>query len=309
MRRELAPLSPEEKYILLGIIVGLMTFVLVFELKVMRGRTKEVRRASIKKDEAYNSVLTTRSVLNSLQRQGRSTGSAEQLLSAGKHAMQSGQYDKCMDLCAQAREELIRPRQRRARPSAGADVKEADKEALEEVAESILSTSEEPEPEVEEVSGAEEYKGAKLPADKDGNYLAAKFEIQTAKADIKRALDGRRDTSEAQNLMTGAESEFVSGNYTKALSLAVKARRAASSEAASDAIRLKSVPVQERPAPRRVAGGPGAMCHACGEPLEADDEFCSKCGTRVPRERICAKCGTKPRPTDSFCRKCGAKVD
>ncbi|OGS41768.1 MAG: hypothetical protein A3K67_02045 [Euryarchaeota archaeon RBG_16_62_10] len=307
MWRELAPLSPEERYILLAIIVGLMAFVLFFELKVMRSKTKEVRKASIKKDEAYNTVLTTRSVLNAMQRQGKGTGSAEQLLSAGKQAMQSGQYDRCIELCAEAREELIKPKERKVRAVPSPATKEGEREALEEVAESILSSSEEPEP--EEVSGAEEYKGAKLPADKDGNYLAAKFEIQTAKADIKRALDKGRETAEAQNLMTDAESEFVAGNYTKALSLAVRARRATSAEAASEGIRLKSAPMPAKPGPRPAVVGAAGMCHACGEALEADDGFCSKCGARVPRERMCASCGTKPRPTDTFCRKCGSKID
>lgn len=312
MRQELASL--DDKTLLLVIIVSIFLVVILFELRVMRSKPKEVRKAAIKKDEAYNAVLTTRAVLNALQRQGRNTGSAAQLLDSGKKAMQRGDYDRCIELCAEARDELIKPRQRTARAPVATEGSVGAKTSLEEVAEGILAPSGEPEIEAEELPEQDSYAGTKLPVDKDGNYLAAKFEVQTAKSDIQRARGSGKNTAEAESMMTEAEGAFVAGDYARALSLAVKAKKSVSAEAAAEAIPLKSKPSPEelKPAPRTKPAGAirvSAMCGSCGEPLDVDDMFCSKCGARVPKERVCPSCGTKPKTTDAFCRKCGSKVD
>lgn len=315
MRMELAALAltTGEKYILIAIMATLMVFVLYFEMRVMRSKSKEVRKVAIRKDEADNALIVTRSVVNAMQRQGKDIRAAEALLASAKQAKLRGDSDKCIDLCERARQELIKPPERKLKMPAPTEKEEGARERLEEVAEGILASSEEPEPEIEEIE-PEAYKGTKLEADKDGNYLAAKFEISTAKKDIQRAVDQGKETGEAQNLVTEAEGAFVAGSYTKALSLAVRARKATSTEAAAETIPLKAAEVKGEPSK---AGPPpagkkpkiAAMCSMCGEPLEPEDVFCAKCGARVPKERMCRSCGTKPRPVDTFCRKCGSKLD
>lgn len=298
-------LTSNEKYILVAILAVIMLFVIFFEMRYMRGKAKVVRHAAQKKDEAYNAVLTTRSVINVMQRQGTETRAAQTMVGSAKQAMEQGDYDRCMDLCEKARDELISAPRKVAEPAEGHEDDAVEKERFEKIAESILAAKNRP-------SKTDSYKGTKLTVDSDGNFMSAKFEINTAKSDIKKAIDSGLDTSEAQDLMTEAEAAFVVGSYTKALSLAVKARKAVSAEAERETIPLKVGDEPEEPGAEPTAEEMSISsrweCGHCGAPLEANDTFCHKCGTRVERERVCGSCGTKARSEDTFCRKCGSKV-
>ena len=298
-------LTSNEKYILVAILAALMLFVVFFEMRYMRGKAKVVRHAAQKKDEAYNAVLTTRSVINVMQRQGVETRSAQNLVGAARQAMDRGDYDRCMDLCVEARDELTTPTRKTAGFAEEPEDGSVAKERFEKVAESILSSENKP-------SGADSYKGAKLSLETDGNYMSARFEMNTAKADIRKAVERGLNTSEAQDLMTESEAAFVVGSYTKALSLAVKARKAVSVEAEQETIRLKSGKEPEEPEAEPTAEEssirPTLECAQCGADLEADNLFCHRCGAKVHRERKCGECGTKARSEDLFCRKCGSKV-
>lgn len=304
---ELAPvaLTEDEKLILLAVLAAAMIFVVFFELRVMRNKSKEVRRASQRKDEAFNAVLTTRSVIGVIQRQGGDTSAAESLVSSAKRAMDRGDYDRCMDLCDQAKSELTNPSRAKAAPSPAPVRDETERDRLEKVAENILSTR--------TASSADTYKGSKLSSDQDGNYMSAKFEMNTARADIKKATDAGADTSQAQDLMTDAEAAFVTGNYARALSLAVRARKSVSSEAAAETIRLKAASEARgsygQTSSDEMSGEPSLACGNCNAPIDADDKFCPKCGTKILRERACRSCGSKARESDLFCRRCGARID
>lgn len=303
-------LTEDEKLILVAVLTAAMLFVIFFELRVMRNRSKEIRRKSQSKDEAFNAILTTRSVMGVMKRQGGDTGAAERLVSSAKRALDRGEYDKCMDLCEQARDELTNPSGPSKTNPSGAEppprgaVDEAERERLERVAENILSTR--------TASSGDSYKGTKLSSDQDGSYLSAKFELNTAKEDIRKAVDRGLDTSSAQNLMTDAEAAFTTGNYARALSLAVKVRKSVSSDATRETIRLKSA--GEPAGPHSEAGSDEApearsvVCGKCEATIDSDDEFCPKCGTKVLKERMCPVCGSKPRASDMFCRKCGARL-
>lgn len=298
-------LTEQEKLILVAVLAVIMIFVVFFELKVMRSKSKEVRRASQRKDEAFNAILTTRSVINVMKRNGADTSNPETLITSAKKSLERGEYDRCMDLCEQARSELTNPTKARAdspSPSAGT----GDKDRLERVAESILSTRSTP-------SSADSYKGTKLSSEQDGNYLSAKFELNTAKSDFEKAMNRGVDVSQAQVMLTEAETAFTTGNYTKALSLAIKVRKAVSSEAACETIRLKAsesaFEPEAEPTAEEMSAPSEILCGKCSASLDEDDEFCAKCGTKVLRERTCGVCGTKPKPTDLFCRKCGARID
>lgn len=299
-------LGEQEKLILVAVLAAVMIFVVFFELRVMRSKSKEIRRASLRKDESFNAVLTTRSVIGVMQRQGGDTSAAETLVSSAKKAMERGDFDRCMDLCDQARSELTNPSKRRAEAAPPPPVDDAERDRLERVAENILSTK--------VASSSDSYKGTKLSSDQDCNYLSAKFEMNTARADIKKALESGQDTSQAQDLMTDAEAAYVTGNYARALSLAVRARKAVSSEAAAETIRLKAATeaVGSSPSGAGADESPeevGLACGNCDAPLDSDDKFCPKCGTGVLRERVCKACGSKPKQSDMFCRRCGSRID
>lgn len=60
---------------------------------------------------------------------------------------------------------------------------------------------------------------------------------------------------------------------------------------------------------------PGYMCPICSGPLQGNEGFCDKCGTRLgqpeisPQEAIfCMNCGTKLRRNAVFCGECGSIV-
>jgi ribosomal protein L40E len=298
-------LTTDEKYILVAILAAIMIFVVFFEMRYMRGKAKVVRHAAQKKDEAYNAILTTRSVVNVMQRQGAETRTAQNMVGAAKQAMEQGDYDRCMDLCEKARDEMISPSRKVSEPAGGHEDDVVEKERFEKVAESILAAR-------SQTSKTDSYKGTKLAVDPDGNFMSAKFEINTAKSDIRKAVESGLDTSDAQDLMTDAEAAFVVGSYTKALSLAVRARKAVNAEAEEETIPLRSGEEPEEPAAEPTAEEMSISsrweCSHCGAPLEADDTFCHKCGTRVEREKVCDSCGTKARSEDTFCRKCGSKI-
>jgi ribosomal protein L40E len=299
-------LTTNEKYILVAILAAIMIFVIFFEMRYMRGKAKVVRHAAQKKDEAYNAVLTTRSVINVMQRQGAETRTAQTMVGAARDAMERGDYDRCMDLCEKARDELTSPSRKTTEPAEGHEDDAIEKERFEKIAESILAaknlTS----------TKTDSYKGTKLSVESDGNFMSARFEINTAKSDIRKAVESGLDTSEAQDLVTEAEAAFVVGGYTKALSLAIKARKAVSAEAEGETIPLRAGEEPEEPEAEPTAEELSISsrweCGHCGAPLEADDKFCHKCGTRVERERVCDSCGTKARSEDTFCRKCGSKI-
>ncbi len=298
-------LTPNEKYILVAILASIMIFVIFFEMRYMRDKAKVVRHAAQKKDEAYNAVLTTRSVINVMQRQGAETRTAQSMVGAAKQAMEQGDYDRCMELCEKARDEMITPSRKTSEHAEGHEDDAVEKERFEKVAESILAAK-------DRTSATDSYKGSKLSVDSDGNFMSAKFEINTAKSDIRKAVESGLNTSDAQNLMTEAEAAFVVGSYTKALSLAVRARKAVSAEAERETIPLRAGDEPEEPeaepTPEEMSIRTSWECGQCRAPLGADDTFCHKCGARVERERDCGSCGTKARPEDSFCRKCGSKL-
>ena len=311
-------MSPTEKFILIVVLAVLMLFVVYFELKILRRKSKESRSEALVKDEAFNAVLTTRSVIVALQRQGTNTDKAQRLVDEAKRALQSGEYRTCKDICDQAKTELTNPgkgentKKTRALKTAASNEEsepEPERDALVRMADEIIARG-------DSRKTSDLYTGTKLQSDPDGNYLSSKFEINTAKVNIQNACDRGEDASVAQKLLTAAEKAFAAGSYTKALSLAIKSRKSVNEVADEEAIKLKRNPesedeeeqIAETPA-EETSDEPAGECNSCGAVLDADDMFCHKCGTRVEFERECAGCGTTAKAEDTFCRKCGSKVD
>lgn len=301
------PLSENERLILVIVLAVLMTFIIFFELRVMRNKSKEKLAAGQKKDEAFNSVLTTRTVMNTVKNRGGRVGEAPVLLDKAKEAMNRGRYDSCVDYCERARAELTAPS---SKSSATAGAGDADaRSSLEAVAESIVSSrADRDEP--------DSYKGTKLEAPKEGNYLGARFEISAAKADVGRASDSGIETSVSEGMIVEAEAAYTAGNYDKALSLAVRARKAINQQVAGESIPLKDKdqPTTVPPAKvfdveaRKLKVAKGKQCKECGAFLDKEDAFCPICGEKVGQSS-CPQCGAVPRSGDKFCRKCGARFE
>ena len=295
-------LTEDEKLILIAVLAIVMIFVLYFEFRVMRGRARTSRNVSIRRDEAFNAVLTCRSVMNVLERQGSNVTEARSMVDRAKRHMDRGEYETAIDLCDRAREELTRSRSG-GPPRKQLAPREEGRE-LEFVAEEIVSER------GPRVRADESYQGTKLEPQSGPNYLVAKFEIGTASDEISRATQEGMDTSSAADLLKSAQAEFDSGNYTKALSLAVKAKKAASPRATEETIPLRKVPKSMAPDMEMdyEAQDVVDVCSSCGSSLDSDDDFCGSCGAKRAKARVCNVCGREAAGGDKFCRKCGARV-
>ena len=47
-------------------------------------------------------------------------------------------------------------------------------------------------------------------------------------------------------------------------------------------------------------------CPECGDPISANELFCTKCGHKLRNQ--CSKCGFVNEPNDKFCAKCGNEL-
>lgn len=288
-------LTPEEKLILFVVLLAFLAVTMYFELRYFRGKKREVRKVSIRKDEAFNSVMTTRAVVNAMRRQGRDVRSAESMLRSAKSALERGDSNRCIELCEDARDELMRsrPMQVEAPPE--------DTEPIDLLAEKIVSGKP-----VAPSGPASDYRGTTLPLDNEPNYLQAKFEIGAARGEIEKAARDGVDVLAARKTLVQAEDEFSEKNYSKALSLALKSKKDLGGDAPGETITLK----KERVTVEEVLGSASQVpCAKCGEVVSPDDEFCAGCGEKVVKERFCGSCGKKAKQKDKFCRKCGAKID
>lgn len=303
-------LTTEEKLILSLVLIIVMTLVVYYELRIMRGKARNVKAATLRKDEAHNAILTTRSVIDVVEREGTDVGSARVVFNRARDALARGDFDRATELCESARIELMKCRQPaevRVRKAAAYDGSADD---LEKLAEEIVKSDRRP-------SSADSYKGTKLPVNEGSGHLSAKFEITAAKEDMGAASERGKDIVKAKSLLDMAESEFEAGNYSKSLSLAVKARKEL-----GDAVAQETIPLRvrrETPVAGECVEDVASMseeqehavvlrCGSCSSMVLPDDVFCGSCGSPVVEERICQGCGRRSDPKDKFCRKCGASL-
>ena len=201
-------LTTEEKLILSLVLIVVMTLVVYYELRVMRGKARTVKAANLRKDEAHNAILTTRSVIDVVERDGTDVGSARLVFNRARDAMARGDYDRATELCESARIELMKCRQpaevrvrKQAAPAGSVD-------DLEKLAEEIVKSDRRP-------SSSDSYKGTKLPVNESSGHLSARFEITAAKEDLGVASERGRDIGKAKSLLDMAESEFEAGISTR----------------------------------------------------------------------------------------------
>ena len=48
-------------------------------------------------------------------------------------------------------------------------------------------------------------------------------------------------------------------------------------------------------------------CPKCGDKVDANENFCSKCGSSIYKK--CNKCNTINESSDTFCRNCGNQLE
>ncbi len=265
------------------------------------------------KDEAHNTVVSTKSIISVMRTRGVDVDSSEIIIQRAEIALEAGDYKKAKRLAEEAKEELddakIKPQP--ARPV----LKKADKKDVE--YESAFDDLVKLEKELKEddLSKQKEFIEEKekirvLP----DNYLESKFEIGVAKKLVEE-----RGNHESIKLLQMAENHFENEDYTGALKYAIKTKKSIDEKEAGllaaqklDRVKQESTAIEkEQVSPTSydvVTGDDFPSCPECGNKVDGTDKFCNQCGGKLEFKAKCPECGVDVSPSHQFCSKCGADM-
>jgi hypothetical protein len=231
-------------------------------------------------DKAHNLIQTTESISTSLSNQGIRTAEANSLLAEARRFENMGDHTTAIERAEAAKLALIRAKREQdigptaqpvqAKPGSG-DMKEE-----EEGEEDLVDLS-------------------KLPK----NYMQAKFILNSARDLIEK---DNIKSGEAYDFYQKAKGHFDAKDYSKALSLAIKAERLLDSETVG-LIGEEEAEEHEKEVVEVQA------CPECDSEISADDAFCRSCGEKLEFISACPGCDGDIDSGDKFCRKCGHKLD
>jgi Arc/MetJ-type ribon-helix-helix transcriptional regulator len=272
-----------QEIVLMIFIVAMAALTIYAELRIRKvGIGKKVSASRMKKDQAYNTLHTTKAVRNKLKIDRMDTLKADYMIQRAEDALDSGNWQSCDELCRKAREELLKSR--RMGSTAAASKPSVLEEAVEES-----------EPEDEPIP-------APVRADAGGvgntGKLQANFELKAAKSDLDRFAGDSADREKASQLMEEAERQFEANEFQKSLSCSFKARKVLSGEKIEEPLE------KECPSPEEAKVKAALRCKKCGAPNEPEDAFCHACGSPLKLTK-CPNCGAELKGFEKFCRKCG----
>ena len=253
------------------------------EVRFLRKKMKDRRVRLVKgdselPDEAHNSIVTTKAIVGSLEKQGIHSPEVKGWLREADMAYERRNYRVVLELTGRAKSRLL--------------TLKADHAAKGEVAklEHLSSVRGEGEVTTKEL----------LQKEVPPNLPQSKFSMEVAGSAIEQGRAAGRDVAKAIEFLDAAKDRFEAKDYDGALTLARLSKRSADGQEVE-------APPASAPKPASTTAASGVPCPSCGAALAADDAFCRKCGARVEAS-ACASCGTPLLPDDAFCRKCGARV-
>ncbi len=267
----------------LGIILAIVVFL---ELRYFRSKRKNRVDLKIMQDDAYNSIQTTKAVAQTLKARGRTSKEANLLIIEAEAAFERGNHLYGLESINKAKDLL--------------------KSAKEEKSDPIVSIISKASPKSSEEKCEVPFQEArKLPK----NYLESKFMICSVR-DILVQSSAIEKNAVAEANLKQADESFQKEDYTEALKLAIRAKRAL--DGGADSIGpIEPKPVNKDSGVERLAPPPKSLrepskrCVRCGSSLTEEDVYCRKCGLKVDRSPKCSSCGEKLAEDDIFCRKCG----
>lgn len=264
------------------VLIVILVVVVYFELRFIRRKRDQGLDEGVAQDEAYNHILAAKAASEAISRQGKATYRADALLVRAEAEFKAGDYVKA--------DETVK----------------AAKDALAQSVDKLLAPPPVPERENEKKYVTEPetvHAVKKLPKD----YLEAKFMISKAADDVAEAQKEGRDVVEATKLLEGSRAAFASEDYTMALKRSLNAskwigQKLPEQETSAEVVTEAKTIVAEKPYLLEQAAE--KKCR-CGNTLSTDDNFCRRCGAKVPRHYDCPGCGDRVEPDDQFCRRCG----
>jgi ribosomal protein L40E len=266
----------------LGIIMGIVIFL---ELRYFRSKRKSRLDVKILQDDAYNSIQTTKAVAEALKTRGRVSKEANLLIIEAEAAFQRGNHLYALESINKAKD-LLKNVKQDADPVAAIVSKVVTKGG-------------------EEKCEVPFQEARKMPK----NYLESKFMICSVRNILAQSGSKEKNAVAEENLRQ-ADERFQKEDYTEALKLALRAKRAL--DGGADSIGpMESKPiaadaqVERLPPQPKSLRGPSKSCVRCGASLTEGDVYCRKCGLKVDRSPKCSRCGEKLAEDDIFCRKCG----
>ncbi len=284
-----------------------------------RTKPKRIRKAQEgnvldSKDEAHNSVVSTKSIINVMKKKGVDVGSSEIIIERAEIALDAGNYKKAKRLAEEAKDDLDNAK---TRPQPAMPVlKKVGKEDIEyesDVLDDLVKLE-------EELSEEDRSKQQEFVEEKEkirvlpDNYLESKFEI-----DVAKQLVQERGTHESIKLLQMAESHFENEDYTGALKYAMKTKKSIDEKEAGllaaqkvDRVKPESISkgeVKTSPTSYEIETREEAFsCPECGNPVDVSDKFCNLCGGKLEFKSNCPECGVEVSPLHRFCANCGTDL-
>jgi hypothetical protein len=261
--------------------IGLIFVMGFVEMRFLRKKMKNRRVRAAKDDsdlpdQTHNSIISTKAIAATLDRQGIRSPEVGAWLEEADLAYKRGNYRVSQDLVRKAKDRLMNLK--------SAQASKGDLAKLEQ-----LSTAG-----GEEITTKELLQKEVVP-----NLLQSKFSIELAGSAVEQARSGGRDVTQATELLEAAKGRFESKDYDGALSMARLSKRAADGQKVE-------VPAMGPRAPSSAVGST-QPCPSCGAAVQPDDTFCRKCGARIEIPS-CPSCGAGLLADDAYCRKCGKPV-
>jgi len=270
--------------VLIATMLITLSAVAFLELRYMRSRRKGARETLDLPDQVHNAILATKAIREALARGGVRSLEADDLVREAEDAVQERNFHVAMELTERAKGVLRAAKAKQARQGDLSKLETAETKG-----------------DAGEVTTKE-----RLMKELPPNYAPSKFSINLARDEIASAKTDGREAAEAEQLLASAQASFDAQDYDAALKDAVRARRAL--EASAPAAPAADPPAPPTTATAQPAAAKARTCSSCGAPLAADDQFCRKCGAKIPPPRTCPSCGAAVADEDAFCRKCGTEA-
>lgn len=271
-------ISLDADQVFLIVLLVILGIVVYLELRFMRTRNKEYIERMMEKDDAYNTIATTKAIASSLKQKGRDTKEAEMVIVQADNAYKRNNYVAARDSARRARELLMKA----PMLDVGAPSKPAD-----EVTDA--AQTEEERKTVHEVKKLEPH------------MLESRFIINACRDRLEEAEMSGRDVGNAKETLERAERCFEEKRYDEALREGLRARKLLGEEGVEKRETAREPVIVKVPKPER-------KCEKCSTPVGHEDLFCRKCGAPIEVKRTCAYCRAELEEGDAFCPKCGRKT-